>query len=130
MNRADLNPREEYAFREKRTPTSPMPDPLLTFFRDRLSVPADQLGENPSLAFAAFQQFCTRERGRAYLYDDGANDLTRYETLFRNWNVAMGVPADFIEAVLHAQFIFESEGPGSFDCKEFFDAFRGFASGG
>ena len=116
MNRADLNPREEYAFREKRTPTSPMPDPLLTFFRDRLSVPADQLGENPSLAFAAFQQFCTRERGRAYLYDDGANDLTRYETLFRNWNVAMGVPADFIEAVLHAQFIFES--------------FRGFASGG
>jgi len=103
-------------------------EPILTFFRDRLSVCTEHLGKTPGLAFGAFQHFCERERGRAYVYECEVSDLTHFQHLFREWCIANGVPADFVDAVLRAQELMQSKASGEFNGEDIGKLFAQFAS--
>jgi hypothetical protein len=59
--------------------------PILIFCRDRLAVCTAHLENQPRLLFAAFNHFCDREIGRAYVYSSREADLTSYERLFQEY---------------------------------------------
>ena len=89
---------------------------LLTFFSDRMIVSASC--DREDLVFAAFNHLMDREISREYIYGIEADDLQRYEKLFKEWYLQQGGQSDFIDEVFRINGKRRREPSGAFSLND------------